>query len=234
MFPDPVQQHEESDAASFLFDSASLDSIEKPFSMEMGSNELLQLQCDLHGLMLRQSKREISNDRAIEEVLLACNRLLRLFESFAAAGQAPDHSTLGFEGEILDQTNSLGQSPLAGLQVVTCYAYALHLLDGAVDTLECRSTNMPLVSIGTFNLSTQPNMSTFVVAHMLLKMMYQLREGVSALSFGSGISMPPSPQTTPETLGQGMSLGSPQESFSKIKEKERMMIEKVSRFFNGV
>ncbi len=109
----------------------------------------------------------------------------------------PSHS-----GQIARQKET-SMSYITLLQVLTCYSYVLHALEPVIGTLishtvdstketaeyRCsflnaglESSSQPAVSLGFFNLASQPAMNADVVLYIVLQMIQQLRVSIHMLT----------------------------------------------------
>lgn len=116
------------------------------------------------------------------------------------------------------------------LQVATSYAYALQLLDLTVDSL--RTGSPALVSLGTFNLASQPAMSISIGAYMISSMVRQLHNAISLLTPNCQHQQaPPAPHVSPArdirtTTGADNSI---QAAVNIVFEKETVLLEKLGQ-----
>ncbi|KAH1587978.1 hypothetical protein KXV60_006276 [Aspergillus fumigatus] len=194
------------------FSESDLEMSEKgtaPIVKTTGADELLRLQFHLSNLLTGARESPTRHQPAIDEVMMVCKELLELLP-ISAHCSSSDCGTTSKSGigagrpftpasvnaghpdpcDGIGQPTQRGGGPfhplrinyIAFLQVATSYAYALQLLDLAVDNLISRGGNLALVSLGTFNLASQPAMSTSVGAYMISSMVHQLRDAISVLT----------------------------------------------------
>lgn len=157
---------------------------------------LLRLQCRLHSLLSDTSTAAFRENRSVVvQVLSACKDLLEILQGILfARGHLPNSTmAVATPGQLHSQpTVDAGhaeQNPssptfIIVLQVITCYGYALQLLGPTVEALASPAGDMGSVSLGTFNLASQPAMSSYVAMHMVLRMIHQLRESIHLLVSG--------------------------------------------------
>lgn len=194
------------------FSESDLEMSEKgtaPIVKTTGADELLRLQFHLSNLLTGARESPTRHQPAIDEVMMVCKELLDLLPisahcsssdcgttSESGTGAGPPFTPASVNAGHPDPCDGIGQPTQRGggpfhplrinyiafLQVATSYAYALQLLDLAVDNLISRGGNLALVSLGTFNLASQPAMSTSVGAYMISSMVHQLRDAISVLT----------------------------------------------------
>ncbi|GIK02974.1 hypothetical protein Aspvir_007039 [Aspergillus viridinutans] len=199
---------------------------------------------------------------ALDEVMMVCKELLELLP-VPARRSGPDHTTAGNSGTGTgppftpasvnaghpDPCDGIGEPTQRGggpfdplrinyitvLQVATSYAYALQLLDLAVDNLKTRAGNLALVSLGTFNLASQPAMSTAVGAYMVSSMVHQLRDAISLLTpeYQHQQGPPPPHASSPSPSGlraaAAAANNSIQAAVDMVSEKETSLLEKLAQ-----
>ncbi|CAI7675003.1 unnamed protein product [Penicillium discolor] len=204
---------------------------EKAIPVEIGMDELLRLQCHFNNLLTGASESATPHQPALDEVMVACKDLLELLP-----GRQSDCSGPSTPGRPQDNSCRAALDPLrinyiAVLQVATSYAYALQLLDLAVDNLKPQAVNLALVSLGIFNLESQPAMSTSVGAYMVFNMVHQLRDAISLLTpEHRGMT---SPHVSPTGVLQvATTTNSIQAAVYMVYEMERSLLEKLSQFMN--
>ncbi|KAF4764844.1 hypothetical protein N7455_004370 [Penicillium solitum] len=204
---------------------------EKAIPVKIGMDELLRLQCHLNDLLTGASESATPHQPALDEVMVACKDLLELLP-----GRQSDCSGPSTPGRPQDNSCHATLDPLrinyiAVLQVATSYAYALQLLDLAVDNLKPQAVNLALVSLGIFNLESQPAMSTSVGAYMVFNMVHQLRDAISLLTpEHRGM---PSPHVSPTGVLQvATTTNSIQAAVYMVHEMERSLLEKLSQVMN--
>ncbi|RHZ55503.1 Zn(II)2Cys6 transcription factor domain-containing protein [Aspergillus thermomutatus] len=200
------------------------------------AKELLRLQFHLSNLLTGAS--ESPHQPALDEVMMVCKELLELLPVPARS----DYSTASNSGtgtgpppftpasvnaghpDPIGEPTQRGGGPrinyITVLQVATSYAYALQLLDLAVDNLKTRAGNLALVSLGTFNLASQPAMSTSVGAYMISSMVHQLRDAISLLTPQG----PPPPHVSSAAANNSI-----QAAVDMVSEKETSLLEKLAQ-----
>lgn len=207
-------------------------------------DELPRLQFHLSNLLRGASESPTGHQPALDEVMLACKELLELLPVPARCSNC---STTNDETGTLDSCrHGVGEPPQRGapfgtvsinhiivLQVATSYAYALQLLDLAVDNHKTRARDLAPVTLGVFNLASQPAMSTSVGAYMMSSMVHQLRDAISLLmaEYQQG---PPPPHASP--TGSGLRVATVTNSIHTavniISENEMSLLEKLSQVMN--
>ncbi|KAJ9483221.1 hypothetical protein VN97_g10187 [Penicillium thymicola] len=205
---------------------------EKATPVKIGMDELLQLQCHLNALLTGASESATPHQPALDEVLVACKDLLELLP-----GRQSDCSGPPTPGRPLDNSCRPALDPLrinyiAVLQVATSYAYALQLLDLAVDNLKPQAGNLALVSLGIFNLASQPAMSTSVRAYMIFNMVHQLRDAISLLTPEHG-GRPSSHLSSTDGSQVATTTNSMQAAVYMVYEMETSLLEKLSQVMNS-
>jgi hypothetical protein len=213
MFPDPCANESgtlpESEAFSFL-DSDDMGS--GPTAQEIGTttDRLLQLQIQLHHLSMATDQETTMNQPAAEEVLEATKNFLEILQASLADQSCLAVPKLALASTTnapsgCDDLKPAAMSYITVLQVLTCYSYVLHVLDPVVSALtiqkaesavrtaeSCRAfssagfknSSQTTLSIGFFNLASQPAMNADVVLHIILRMIQQLRISIHLLASG--------------------------------------------------
>jgi hypothetical protein len=205
---------------------------EKAAPVKTGMDELLRLQCHLSNLLTGASESATPHQPALDEVMMACKDLLELLP-----GRQSDCSGPSTPGRPQDNPCHAALDPLrinyiAVLQVATSYAYALQLLDLAVDNLKTRAGDLALVSLGIFNLASQPAMSTSVGAYMISSMVHQLRDAISLLT--PEHRGRPSPHVSSTGGFQAATTtNSIQAAVNMVHEMETSLLEKLSQVMNS-
>jgi microcystin-dependent protein len=271
MFPDPGGQDSgalpESEAFSFL-DSDDMGS--GPTAQEIGSttDRLLQLQIQLHHLSVTTDQATAMNQPAAEEVLEATKSFLEILQaSLAAQSCIPQPtSAIASTADALtgwNDPNPAAMSYITVLQVLTCYSYVLHVLDPVVSALIIQKaestvrTEVPsrafsnaglekssqtALTMGFFNLASQPAMNADVVLHIILRMIQQLRVSIHLLASGHrdlvgeisdrvGIGSP-AVDTTHKLHATPISISS-QPIVKLISAREEPLVERLSHLING-
>ncbi|KAJ6088624.1 hypothetical protein N7486_009885 [Penicillium sp. IBT 16267x] len=205
---------------------------EKAPSVKTGMDELLRLQCHLSKLLAGASESVTPHQPALDEVMMACKDLLELLP-----GRQSDCSGLSTPGRPQGNPCHATLDPLrinyiAVLQVATSYAYALQLLDLAVDNLKTRAGNLALVSLGIFNLASQPAMSTSVGAYMISSMVHQLRDAIGLLTPEHN-GRPSQYVTSTGGAQLATTTNSLQAAVSMVHEMETSLLEKLSQVMNS-
>ncbi|PYH37828.1 Zn(II)2Cys6 transcription factor domain-containing protein [Aspergillus neoniger CBS 115656] len=222
------------------------------------ADELLRLQSHLSNLLTCASESPIGQKPALDKVLMACKELLELLPvpDYRPGSDYSTASNSGTETEVsfaiasvnaghpdcchgFGEPTQIGGGPfdpprinyITVLQVATLYAYALQLLDIAVDNLKTRAGNLAPISLGTFNLASQPAMSTSVGAYMISSMVHQLRDAISLLMPGyqhQKGSPPPHILSPRSGLGAvaAAANNSIQAAVNMVSEKEASLLEK--------
>lgn len=257
----------ESEAFSFL-DSDDMGS--GPTAQEIGSttDRLLQLQIQLHHLSVTTDQATAMNKPAAEEVLEATKSFLEILQaSLAAQSCIPQPtSAIASTADALtgwDDPNPAAMSYITVLQVLTCYSYVLHVLDPVVSALiiqkaestvgtavPCRAfsnaglekSSQTALTMGFFNLASQPAMNADVVLHIILRMIQQLRVSIHLLASGHrdlvgeisdrvGIGSP-AVDTTRKLHATPISISS-QPIVKLISAREEPLVERLSHLING-
>lgn len=205
---------------------------EKAIPVKIGMNELLRLQCHLNDLLTGASESATPHQPALDEVMVACKSLLELLPACQS-----DHSGPSTPGRPQDNSCHVALDPLrinyiAVLQVATSYAYALQLLDFAVDNLKAQAGNLALVSLGIFNLASQPAMSTSVRAYMIFNMVHQLRDAISLLT-PEHRGIPPPHVSSTGGLQGATTTNSIQAAVYMVHEMETSLLEKLSQVMSS-
>ncbi|KAE8163275.1 hypothetical protein BDV40DRAFT_311847 [Aspergillus tamarii] len=225
------------------------------------ADELLRLQSHLSNLLTCASRSPTAHQPALDKVLIACKELLELLpvpdyrpdSGYSTANNSETKTGAPFASASVnvghpDRCHGIGEPTQIGggpfdpprttyitvLQVATLYAYALQLLDLAVDNLKTRDGNLALISLGTSNLASQPAMSTSVGAYMVSSMVHQLRDAVNHLMPGyqhQKRSPPPHVSSTPSGLKTRAAAAnnSIQAAVNMVSEKEAALLEKSSQ-----
>ncbi|GKZ79778.1 hypothetical protein AnigIFM56816_003984 [Aspergillus niger] len=223
-----------------------------------GADELLRLQSHLSNLLTCASESSTGQKPALDKVLMACKELLELLPvpDYRPGSDCNTASNSGTETEVsfaiasvnaghpdcchgFGEPTQIGGGPfnpprinyITILQVATLYAYALQLLDIAVDNLKTRAGNLAPISLGTFNLASQPAMSTSVGAYMISSMVHQLRDAISLLmpEYQHQKGSPPPHISSPRSgLGAvaAAANNSIQAAVDMVSEKEASLLEK--------
>ncbi|KAJ5451074.1 hypothetical protein N7491_000256 [Penicillium cf. griseofulvum] len=205
---------------------------EEAIRVKIGMDELLRLQCHLNNLLTGASESATPHQPALDEVMVACKDLLELLP-----GRQSDCSGPSTPGRPQDNSCHAALGPLrvnyiAVLQVATSYAYALQLLDLAVDNLKPQAGNLALVSLGIFNLASQPAMSTSVRAYMIFNMVHQLRGAISLLT-PEHRGRPPTSVSSTDRLQVATTTNSIQAAVYMVYEMETSLLEKLSQVMNS-
>jgi microcystin-dependent protein len=271
IFPDPGGQDSgalpESEAISFL---NSDDMGSGPTAQEIGSttDRLLQLQFQLHHLSVTTDQETAMNQPAAEEVLEATKNFLEILQaSLAAQSCIPQPiSAIASTADAVtgwDDPKPAAMSYITVLQVLTCYSYVLHVLDPVVSALivqkaestvrtaePCRAfsnaghekSSQTALSMGFFNLASQPAMNADVVLHIILRMIQQLRLSIHLLASGHrdpvdeisdrvGIGSP-AVDTTRKLHATPISISS-QPIVKLISAREEPLVERLSHLMDG-
>ncbi|KAB8227683.1 Zn(II)2Cys6 transcription factor domain-containing protein [Aspergillus alliaceus] len=246
------------------FSDSDLEMSEKgtvPIVKTTVADELLRLQFHLSNLLTGASESPTGHQPAIDEVMMVCKELLELLPiparrsssdygtaSKNMTGTGPPFTPASVNAGHPDPCDGIGQPTQRGggpfdplrinyitvLQVATSYAYALQLLDLAVDNLKTRAGNLALVSLGTFNLASQPAMSTSVGAYMISSMVHQLRDAISLLTpeYQHQQGRPPPHASSPPSGLQAAAAAannSIHAAVDMISEKETSLLEKLAQ-----
>lgn len=218
-----------------------------------GTDDLLRLQCRLYNLMSITNEATVREPPAVDEILVACKDLLEIIQAnlaaqghlseaggpFTFAGRPasqpagdPDH------GDQRRHRNQQMANCVTVLQVLTCYGYALQLLEPSIDTLATRTGDLGFVSLGAFSLASQPAISSYVAVHMVLSMIHQLRDSIHLLASGykelaSAAQRTQSFQASPTDMMEGMqttTTNSIQIAIGMVTESESILFERLSCF----
>lgn len=185
--PAPNTAPASSNTRSMTPDHTSLSTATSTSEASMTLDKLSSLQRQLHRLLHKSSEEGIAGD--IDEGLQAAKSFLELLQAYyrclCPIGLSNFHSSHGDR----DQTNTMPSLPLNSihpnhrqsltliviLQAMTCYSYLLEVLDRVIDSLRGQS-NVPLpVSLGVFNLASQPELNQDVIFHIMLSMVQKVR-----------------------------------------------------------
>ena len=225
------------------YSDSGLGTSEKAVPVKPGADELLRLQCHLSNLLRDASESVTAQQPALDEVMMACKELLELLpvrRSDCSGPFTPGERSQGdpCHGDQRSPLDPLCINYIAVLQVATSYAYALHLLDLVVDNLKTRAGNLALVSLGIFNLASQPAMRTPVGAYMISNMVHQMRDAISLLMpehKGLDVSTQrPPPHPSPMGGLQGAATAnSIQAAVNMVSEKETSLLEKLAQIMNN-
>ncbi|EAW08945.1 uncharacterized protein ACLA_098870 [Aspergillus clavatus NRRL 1] len=233
----PVESHRLRDKGEIPGPSeigeTGLGTREKVAPVQTGTDELLRLQSQLSHLLSDAAGSSTGHPPAVDEVLLVCKDLLELLQkhsaSFSAAGLC--------HGDQRARSNPSEMSCITVSRVATSYAYALQLLDLSVDSLTCQtSTPSALVSLGHFNLASQPAMGTSIVAYIISVMVHRLRDAITLLTpEGKGNEeLPqrtPPPYPSPAGGTQTTTTTSPiHTAVNMVAEKEIALLRRLSKF----
>jgi hypothetical protein len=260
----------ESEAFSFL-DSDDMGSGPTAQEIGSTTDRLLQLQIQLHHLSVTTDQATAMNQPAAEEVLEATKSFLEILQaSLAAQSCIPQPiSAIASTADALtgwDDPNPAAPaatSYITVLQVLTCYSYVLHVLDPVVSALIIQKaestvrTEVPsrafsnaglekssqtALTMGFFNLASQPAMNADVVLHIILRMIQQLRVSIHLLDSGHrdlvgeisdrvGIGSP-AVDTTRKLHATPISISS-QPIVKLISAREEPLVERLSHLING-
>ncbi|KAI0169665.1 hypothetical protein GGR52DRAFT_573724 [Hypoxylon sp. FL1284] len=224
-------------------------------STSTGADELLRLQCRLFNLMSITNEATLREPPAVDEILVACKDLLEIIQAnltnqtqghlsetggpFGFAGrpasQPPGESGPGDQRR---QRNQQMANCVTVLQVLTCYGYALQLLEPSIETLATRTGDLGFVSLGAFSLASQPAISSYVAVHMVLSMIHQLRDSIHLLASGfkeltSGAQRAQSFQASPSDMMDNMptaTTSSIQMAIGMVSESEALLFQRLSCF----
>lgn len=224
---------------------------QKPTRSRTATDDLLHLQCRLHNLVPIADEATAREPPAVDEVLVACKDLLEILQAhLAAQGLIPESGTpYTIAARSPSQSSSEGDQKgrsqrmsncVTVLQVLTCYGYALQLLEASVDALASRTCDLGFVSLGNFSLASQPAMSTYMAVHMILGMVHQLRDSIHLLASGSR-ELANSPQRTQlfqspaadnmmENAQNTTTTNSIQMALGMVTENEAILVQKLSCF----
>lgn len=195
----PIQSlHHREEPEAFTYPDYNLEISQKGIDSitTAGADELLRLQCRLYNLMSITNEATLREPPAVDEILVACKDLLEIIQAnLAAQGHLPESGgSFAFSGSQPagepshgDQRRRRNQQMgncVTVLQVLTCYGYALQLLEPSIDTLATRTGDLGFVSLGAFSLASQPAISSYVAVHMVLSMIHQLRDSIHLLASG--------------------------------------------------
>lgn len=245
------------------FSDSDLGTSEKgtvPIVKTTGADELLRLQFHLSNLLTGASESPTGHQPALDEVMMVCKELLELLpvlahrsgsdystSSNSGTGAGAQSTLASVNAEYPDPCHSIGEPTQRGgpseplrmnyitvLQVTTLYAYALQLLDLAVDNLKTPAGNLALVSLGTFNLATQPAMSTSVGAYMTYSMVHQLRDAISLLTpeYQNQQGPPPPHVSSPPSglrVATRAANNSIQAAVDMVSEQERSLLDNLAQ-----
>ncbi|KAI1759408.1 hypothetical protein GGR53DRAFT_513695 [Hypoxylon sp. FL1150] len=218
-----------------------------------GTDDLLRLQCRLYNLMSITNEATIREPPAVDEILVACKDLLEIIQAnlaaqghlseaggpFAFAGRPasqpagePNH------GDQRRHRNQQMANCVTVLQVLTCYGYALQLLEPSIDTLATRTGDLGFVSLGAFSLASQPAISSYVAVHMVLSMIHQLRDSIHILASGykelaNATQRSQSFQASPTDMMEDMqttTASSIQIAVGMVTESESILFQRLSNF----
>lgn len=199
---------------------------EKSAPVKTGMDELLRLQCHFSNLLTGASESATPHQPALDEVMMACKDLLELLPGRQSDCSGPSTAGRPQSNPCHAALDPLKINYISVLQVATSYAYALQLLDLAVDNL--KAGNLALVSLGIFNLASQPAMSTSVGAYMISSMVHQLRDAISLLTPEyRGTPSPLVPSTS--GLQAATTTSSIQAAVNMVHEMETSLLEKLSQ-----
>jgi hypothetical protein len=230
-YPQVDLRHGYKTAVSDYPDSA-MGMSEKEVPVKTCMDGLLRLQCHLSNLLTGASESATPHQPALDEVMMACKDLLELLP-----GHQSDCSEPSTPGRPQDNPCYAALDPprinyIAILQVATSYAYALQLLDLAMDNLRTRAGDLALVSLGIFNFASQPAMSTSVGAYMIASMVHQLRNAISLLT--PEYRGKPSPHVSSTGGFQATTTtNSIQAAVNMVHEMETSLLEKLSPFMSS-
>ncbi|KAL4902780.1 hypothetical protein BDW74DRAFT_180479 [Aspergillus multicolor] len=227
-----------------------------PVVMSIGADELLRLQSHLSNMLKSASEPSTGPQPALDEVMMACKDLLELLpmpvhrpssdhnrntaNKTATTGPplTPNSISAGPRQPGYDEPRQRQGGPfdplrinyITVLQVATSYAYALQLLDLAVDHLKTHAGSLALVSMGIFNLASQPAMSISVGAYMISSMVHQLRDAISLLMPGQlQQEVPPLPHGLSPPPPATAANRSIQAAVNMISENEASLLEKLAQ-----
>ncbi|KAE8152733.1 hypothetical protein BDV25DRAFT_127720 [Aspergillus avenaceus] len=200
-----------------------------------GADKLLWLQSRLGNMLKCAIESPTEQQPAVDKVLSVCKELLelilvpdsRLSSNYSTAG---NHGTeIGSPSFAPGSVNAGHPDRCHGL-VATLYAYALQLLDLAVDNLKAHAGNLALISFGSFNLASQPAMSTSVGAYMVSSMVHQLRDAVHHLipEYQQQKGPPPAHGSVPSGSDSGAAPANSvmQTAVNMVSQKEASVLEK--------
>jgi hypothetical protein len=240
------------------FSDFDLETSEKgtvPIVKATGADELLRLQFHLSNLLTDASGSPTGHQPALDEVMMVCKELLELLPvparrsgsddstaSNSGTGTGPQFTPASVNAGHPDPCDGIGETGQRGggpygplrinyitvLQVATSYAYLLQLLDLAVDNLKTRAGNLALVSLGTFNLASQPTMSTSVGAYMISSMVHQLRDAISLLTPEYRLQQGPPPPSGLRAAAAAAN-NSIHTAVDMVSEKETSLLEKLAQ-----
>ncbi|XXH00640.1 hypothetical protein Hte_006988 [Hypoxylon texense] len=218
-----------------------------------GTDELLRLQCRLYNLMSITNEATLREPPAVDEILVACKDLLEIIQAnLAAQGHLSESGgPFAFSGRSTSQSagepshgdqrrrrNQQMSNCVTVLQVLTCYGYALQLLEPSIDTLATRTGDLGFVSLGAFSLASQPAISSYVAVHMVLSMIHQLRDSIHLLASGykdlaNASQRPQSFQASPADMMEDMkatTTNSIQIAIGMVTESEAILFQRLSGF----
>ncbi|KAJ5149512.1 hypothetical protein N7448_001090 [Penicillium atrosanguineum] len=205
---------------------------EKAAPVRTGMDELLRLQCHLSNLLTGASEPATPRQPALDEVMMACKDLLELLQGRQLNCSRPSTPEHPHGKPCPAALDPLRINYISALQVATSYAYTLELLDLAVDNLKTRVGNLALVSLGIFNLASQPAMSISVGAYMISSMIHQLRDAISLLTLEHRGKPSPHVSST-GGLQAATTTDSIQAAVNMVHEMETSLLEKLSQVMNN-
>ncbi|KAJ5087471.1 hypothetical protein N7456_011087 [Penicillium angulare] len=230
-----------------------------------GRDELVRLQIRMNDLLNGGSESSPGHSLGLGEVMMVCKELLELLpvtmhRPSSTYGAKDNHHGDGTalplksinaspNNEFTGSSHDYGRrfngkegqhetqliDHIALLQIATSYAFALQLIDCAIDDIGTSASNMEFVSLGTFNLASQPAMSTSVGAYMVSNMIQQLRNTISLLAPEYNSKQKP-PAHTSAPQQESNSSRAPNEgikvpmqaAMNMVHEKETSMLEKLA------
>ncbi|KAF7719427.1 Uncharacterized protein PECH_006860 [Penicillium ucsense] len=200
-----------------------------------GSDELLQLQIRLKNLLKGAGNSPKESQPPLDEIMMICKELLELLptQGYRAGSE--------YNINVRDRTMT-GNLDISingnGNRFNT--EYIIGELNFAFKYLKCRAGDVRLVSLGTFNLASQPSMSTSVGAYMISSMITQLREAISLLMpelqqcdgpTPPLLSPPPSDMWTSAKTSAPMS--SIQAALGMLSKQEKALLDTLAQIMNG-
>jgi hypothetical protein len=194
----------------------------------------------------------------LQASLAAQSCLSEPIQPLASSGEAPSKSNEPSHGEQNAQRKQARMSYITLLQVLTCYSYILHALDPVVGALTSQmsesttgaaesrnsifspgleSLSQPALSLGFFNLASQPAINAGVVLHIVLRMIQQLRVSIHMLTSGcrevsDRLLSPPATDMTRKLHATSILLSS-QPVVEIISEREKSLVERLSCLTNS-
>lgn len=273
-----TQGLQDSEAFSLLESYSGMEQIAATTDVGTTTDNLLQLQHQLHRLFLTTDQETIMDQPAVDEVLEATKTFLEILQTTLAAQSPPSESVVPLapstdvpytegtdEPSRSDQNARRKQASMSYitlLQVLTCYSYILHVLDPVVGALtrqsdealkgtmeqytspytsKTESASRPSLSLGFFNLASQPGLNADIVLHIVLRMIQKLRASIHMLTSGCKdledevckSLLPPSATDSTRKLHATPIISSSQPLVAIIGEREKMLVERLSSFTHG-